>query len=85
MELVEAEPDFHAEPYRIRVEVERAKIYLFQREEPEVAADILQFLDDEGMLEGDELHTLFETALLRSGRWEEWRHRLNRQVDAFRD
>ena len=58
LELVEAEPDFHAEPYRIRVEVERAKIYLFQREEPEVAADILQFLDDEGMLEGAELHTL---------------------------
>ena len=29
------------------------------------------------------MHTLFETALLRSGRWEEWRHRLNRQVDAL--
>ena len=29
---------------------ERAKIYLFQREEPEVAADILQFLDEKACL-----------------------------------
>ena len=83
LELVEAEPDFHAEPYRAKVEIERAKVYLQVREEPEVAADILQFLCDEGDLKSPELNTLFETALLRAGRWEEWRNRLDKEVESL--
>ena len=81
LELVEAEPEFHAEPYRAKVEIERAKIYLQVKGEPEVAADILEFLCDEGELDSPELNTLFETALLRAGRWEYWRDRLDKQIE----
>ena len=81
LELVEAEPEFHTEPYRVRVEIERAKIYLQIRERPDVAADILQFLCDDGNLDSPELNVLFETALLRSGRWEDWRNRLDQQIE----